>query len=167
MAIAALLPALSSIVSGVMGFASMSYQAKIAEMNADVARDNAKRAIERSQVNQQEQDDMTRALLGEQEAMQGASGLSLNSGSAKRTRRSAAMLGRKDALNVRQAGEIEKYNYLVQAANFDAQAGLDRMSGVGNLLTGFLSAGGSMIGRSRSVAPTYAPVPYPKPRVVI
>lgn len=152
MALVGAISAVGSILSGVLGFAQAQAQANIAKMNKQIAEENASRAISRSQIVQQEQDDQTRALLGTQEAMQGASGLSLNSGSARRTRRTAAMLGRKDALNVRQAGELEAYNYRVQAANFGAQVKVDSISGVGNLLTGFVNAGGSLIGNAKSTA---------------
>jgi len=148
--ISGILTAVSSIATGVIGFAAANYQAEVAKMNEEVAKENALRAIERAQVEQQTQDDLTAAMLGEQESVQSASGLSLTSPSAIRTRAAARRLGRMDALNVRQAGEIEKYNYLVQASNFGAEAKMAQLEGVGNLLSGFLGAGQSLISRARS-----------------
>ena len=58
----AFLAAIGPILSGVMGFAQASYQAKVADMNASIANDNATRAIERSQVNEQTQSAQQAAL---------------------------------------------------------------------------------------------------------
>lgn len=147
--IGAILGAIGSIAQGVLGFAAANYQAQVAEMNEEVAKDNAMRSIERAQVEQQTQDDLTAAMLGEQESVQSASGLSLTSPSAIRTRAAARRLGRMDALNVRQAGEIEKYNYLVQASNFGSEAKMAQLQGVGNLLSGFLGATQSLVSKAK------------------
>jgi hypothetical protein len=163
----AFLGAIGSIVSGVMGFVQAGYQAKVAKMNESVAKDNAKRAIERAQVEQQDQDAQTSAMMGSQLAAQSASGISVNSESSRRIRKASAILGRKDALNVRQAGEIEKYNYLVEAANQKAQGQMAQIGGVGSLLSGFISAGGSLVGRSTSSASPYVVKPYNKPRLLV
>lgn len=163
----AIVGALGSIISGVMSFAQASYQAKVAEMNADIARDNASRAIERSQVQELEQDDQTRAMLGAQEAAQSASGIDLNSESSRRIRKASRILGRKDTLNVRQDAEIEKYNYLVEAENQSSAAKMARIGGMSSLLSGFVSAGGSLIGRSSSSASSFVPRPLPRPQVLV
>jgi hypothetical protein len=147
---AAALGLVGGLVSGVMGFAQSSYQGQVAEMNADIAKDNAKRAVERSQIEQESQDLKAANVLGAQVVEQGASGLSLSSGSLLKSRKSARRLARLDALNVRQAGEIEKYNYLTDAANYKAQAAGARISGVGSLLGGFFSGVNSLVGSSTS-----------------
>lgn len=162
----AVIGALGSIVGAVFSFAQASYQAKVAEMNADIAKDNASRAIERSQVQEQEQDDQTRAMLGAQEAAQSASGLDINSESSRRIRKASRILGRKDVLNVRQDAEIEKYNYLVEAENQSSAAKMARIGGVGSLLSGFIGAGGSLVGRSSSTASPFTPRPLPRPQVL-
>lgn len=154
------------LLSGVIGFAQASYQAKIADMNSSIAKDNAGRAIERSQVEQQDQDTQTAAMLGAQEAAQSASGISLNSETSRRIRKASRILGRKDALNVRQAGEIEKYNYLVEAANQSAAGKMAQIGGVGSLLSGFISAGGSLLGSSSPTTSRFAPRPYTKPSMI-
>lgn len=160
----AFLSVATALISGVFGMAQASYQAKVANMNAQIAEENAKRTIERSQIEQQDQDMMTRQALGEQMSVQSASGLSMASGSALLTRRAAARLGRMDALNVRQAGEIEAYNYKTQAMNFRAEASMAQLTGVGNLLNSFLGAGSSLIGQAKSTlnASRYT-IPVPKP----
>lgn len=164
---AAIGPILGAVGSLVSGFAAMSagnYQAKIAEMNAKIADDNARRAIERSQIEQQDQDTMTLGMLGEQEAAQSASGVSLTSKSSILTRKSARELGRRDALNVRQSGELEAYGFKTDAVNQRAQGQLAKMQGQSSMIGAFLGAGSSLIGaangtpsRNRITKGTYDP----------
>lgn len=143
--IGSLVGAAGTIFSGISAMQQANYQAKVAAMNQQIANDNAKRAIEVGQINQQGQDTQTAAMLGEQEAVQGASGLSLTGKSQILTRKAARELGRLDALNVRQAAEIESYNYKTQAMNFGAQAAAAKMQGQGALLSSFFGAGSSLM----------------------
>lgn len=135
----------SSVFQGISSYQAASYQAKVAEMNQEIANDNAKRALERVQVEQQDQDAITLAMLGEQETGQAASGLAFGSGSFRLARKSAQELGRKDALNIRQAGELEAHDYRTQAANFGAQAKLSKASAANSLLGGFLGGVTSLV----------------------
>lgn len=141
-----------SLVSGFSAMSAANYQAKVAAMNAQIAEDNAKRAVTRSAVEAQDQDALTRAMLGEQEAIQSASGVSLASRSSVLTRKAAAELGRRDALNVRQAGELEAYGYRTDAMNMRAQGALAKMEGRNALLGSFLGAGASLVGGANGVA---------------
>lgn len=134
-----------ALIGGMAAKNAGDYQAQVERQNAQIARDNAARAIERSQLEQQDQDRLTQAQLGTQEALQGASGLSLEGGSQMLTRKGAAMLGRLDALNVRQAGEVESYNYKTQAVNSEAKARMAKAQGRSALVGSFFSAGGSLL----------------------
>lgn len=140
-----------SIISGVAAMQAASYQKKIADMNAQIAQDNARRSIERTQIEAQDNDAEARALLGAQEAAQGSSGLVLGGRSQVMTRKAARVLGRRDSLNIKQAGEVESYNYKVQAANQTASGNLAMMEGRSNMLGSFLGAAGSLIGGFSSV----------------
>lgn len=146
-----LLTAGSAAVSGVTGLLAGVYAKNTADMNAEIAEDNAKRAVFRSQVEQQESDLATAGMLGEQEAAQSASGISLTSGSLVKTRAAARKLGRLDALNIRQAGRVEAYNYQAEAAGLRAKGQGALFAGVGDALGSFMSAGGSLIGGANSV----------------
>ena len=155
--ISTVLSALGSVVSGVSALAAGAAQANMNKFNAQIAEDNAARAQERAQIEAQQQDDLTRGMLGEQEAAQSASGLSMTSKSSVLTRKSALKLGRLDTLNVRQAGDLEAYNYKVDAANQRMQGSLAMMSGASNMLGSFLSAGSSLIGKSTSTKKSFDP----------
>src|SRR5262245_45852379 len=140
------LGAVGALASGVMGFAQSSYQASIAKMNQQIAKRNAVMTADRTQIEQENQDVKAANALGEQVSSQAASGLSLTSPSMVRSRQTARRLARMDALNIRQAGRIDEYNYMSAAATFKAQAAADRASRFGDLLGGFMGAAKSLIG---------------------
>lgn len=150
-AVGAIVGVVSAVAGGFMQMQQAEYQAEIAKMNEKIAKENARRAIDRSQVEQEENDRQTRVMLGEQEAAQAASGLTLTGRTQVRTRKAARQLGRLDALNIRQAGELEAYNYKVDAANFAAAAEAKKMEAQHSLLGGFLGAAGSLIGAADSL----------------
>jgi hypothetical protein len=156
--------AVGAIVGGVTGMIQGQYQASVANMNADIAKDNAKRAIERASINAEDQDYQTKALLGEQESQQAASGVTLSGKSQILTRESARKLGRRDSLNIIQAGSVEAYNYRTQAANFKAEAEAAKISGISSLIGGIAGAAGgmtSLVGGSSSTASPYKYIPQP------
>ena len=164
--ITAVIGILGTVVSGASSFMAASANANMAEYNARVADDNAKRSIERSQLEQQDQDYQTKALIGEQLSQQAASGVDVGSGSTKYTRMAAKELGRRDALNVRQAGELEAHDYKTQAVSNRMQASAYKTGGAMNLLGSFLDVG-SVIGKSQKVAKrNYVPTPSPRPQVL-
>lgn len=123
-----------------------NYQAQVAERNRKINEENAVRALHRSVVEQQQQDRITRGLLGEQLAAQAASGISADVGTPVMTRKSAQRLGRLDALNIRQAGEIEAYNFRQVAQDAGLSADFFRRQASNAMLEGFLSGAGTLIG---------------------
>lgn len=151
-AVSAVAGAAGTVLAGVAAKNAGDYQAKVAQMNAQIARDNADRAVAASQIKEQDNDMLVRAQLGTQEALQGASGVLVTGGSQILTRKAAAELGRRDTLNIRNAGEVEAYNYKVQAANQVAEASAQKAKGQGALIGSFLSAGGSLLSSASSIA---------------
>lgn len=119
----AVLGVVGSLVSTVGAISQASYQAAVARNNAEIARQNAGLAAERTQEQAKSNDEKTAALIGEQLAVQSASGLDSSKGSTLRVRQSTNRLGRQDTLNIRKQGSYDIQNYLQQAANFDAEAG--------------------------------------------
>lgn len=140
-------------------------QQGIAKQQARIAEENAKNAIVRSQQEQLDQDNLTAAAIGEQIALAGSSGLSIDSRSFQLTRKTAAELGRKDALNVRHAGEVEAFNFRTQADSIRSQASSDLLTGIGGSLSSFLRRKPSLIGGSR--ATRFNPVPVSRPRSLV
>ncbi len=140
-----------AILGGVAANNAGKYQQQVAEMNARIAEDNARRSIEKSQSEQYDQDMQTRAELATQEAVQAGSGLSITGGSQMLTRKAAAQLGRRDALNVRQQGELESYNFKTQAVSQRAEGELARSKGRSAMLGSYFQAGGSLLSSAQTI----------------
>lgn len=149
---AAALAAGAALVKGASDFTAGQYQSKVADMNAKVAAENARRALARSDVEAVENDRQTADLLGEQEALQGASGLSLTGKSFAANRVRTKVLGRRDTLNIKQEGAIENFNYRVQRQNFRAESKSANITSYLDLAGSVLSAGSSILGASKPTA---------------
>lgn len=148
------------------------YQKQVYDMNSQIAESNARRRIETGQLQSQEQDSLTRAMIGEQIAVQSASGLSLGGRSFILTRKAAAELGRKDALNLRNQAEAEAYNYKVEAVNQTASGRLAEMKGNAQAreyeasgLASFLQAG-ALVGSAFTTGSSRSYYRNPVPRTV-
>lgn len=129
-----------TIISTTSALQANAYQQQVLARQAAQLEENAQRATYASQVNQQQQDMQTRALLGEQIAAQSASGLKLGGKSQMLTRKSARELGRLDALNIRQAGDVEAYNFRMIAQDKYDELKFTKGQVGSILLSGFLDA---------------------------
>lgn len=166
----------SAVVGGIQGYTSSQYRAQVARMNAKIAEQNAERAIQRTGVEAQDEDATTLAMLGELEAQQGASGLTLNSRTFRNVRKNAREVGRLNTQRIVQGGQIEAYNYRTDAANFTAEARAARSDAMFSLLKMPFDIGTSLIGRAGKVrsperytsgyTPT-ARLPRPRPRSLL
>lgn len=149
------------VAGSLISSASEQEAARRAEENAlrnkEIAKENAIRTLLVSQEEQFDVDMENAQLLGEQEAVQAASGLVLESPSFMQTRRNARELARIDALNVREAGNIRAAAYMNEGDAYAADAAASRLA-QGNAATmGFLGAANSIIGgagRLATAAPT-------------
>jgi hypothetical protein len=150
---------IGSVVSGVTGFVgsmqqasaqkeAAEYSSAVARNNQIIAQQNAERSAQAGRVQAQSRDLRTRAVVGQIEASQGASGIDLGSESSKEVRQSAEQLGRFDARTVLDNAMLTSRAETVQASNFGAEAELQKqkaasinpfMSGVGSLLGGATS----------------------------
>lgn len=154
-----------SLYSGYSAMQQGNFEAKLANYNAGIFEDNARRAIQRSQVEQQDLDNESAAMMGEAIAAQGASGLSLGGRSAILTRKAMAELNRKDALNIRQAAELERENYQRQAAGQRLEGQMAKRAGKAKMIASLFEAGTSLIGGANPTAKSkmFAPKPVPRP----
>lgn len=140
-----------AIQQGQAANAAAQYQANVATVNANLAEENAKRVRAASDEEGYQQDQTARALFGEQEAGQAASGLSLQSESFVATRRSARKLARLDSLNLRQAGDVQAYGFRTDKANQLASAEFSRAQGKNALTSSYLDAASSLVGGATSL----------------
>lgn len=129
-----------TIISTSAAMQANKYQQQVLARQAAQMEENAGRATQAAQVNQQQQDMQTRALIGEQVAAQSASGLKLGGKSQMLTRKAARELGRMDALNIRQAGDVEAYNFRMIAQDKFDELKFTKGQAGSILLSGFLDA---------------------------
>lgn len=149
---AAALAAGSTLIGGAADFTSGMYEAKVADYNAKIAKENSRRALARTEIEAAENDRLTAELLGTQEAVQGASGLSITGKSAAAVRSRTRVLGRRDTLNIIQGGRLESYNERVKAATLKSGAKMTRINAGLNLAGDVLSAGSSIVGAAKPTA---------------
>lgn len=131
---------------------ALQYQASVAQMNAAIAQQNAKWATQAGEVKAQESGMQGAARLSQTKAIQGASGLSVNTGSNVDIRASEADLGKFNENTIRSNAAREAYGYRAQAAGDVAQAGLDMAAARTTKTAGDISAAGSILGGASSVS---------------
>jgi hypothetical protein len=136
----------SAIQQGNAAAASASYNAKVSTMNAEIMDKNARDAIERGKIEEQQKRFEIAALTGRQRAAMAANGVDLSFGSPLDTIVDTAMLGELDALTIRSNAAREAYDYKVAGANNRADASLSRANASSARTGGYLSAFGTILG---------------------
>ena len=138
--------------SGMSQAAAYNYQAGIAQMNAQIAKQNAAYETALGEVQAQQQGMKTRATISQTRAIQGASGLDVNTGSAASVRESEFQLGGYDQQVIRAGAARRAYGFEVEAVSDKAQANLDRMAADRSETAGMLKAFTSILGAGGSFA---------------
>jgi hypothetical protein len=124
-----LLTAGSAVVGAVSAIQSGNYQAAVAKNNARIAEENAARTSEAAQIEAQRSDQDYRALLGEQLAAQGASGLDILGRSQQSARMLTKRTGRRAAMAIVDEGEAGARRSLQESANFRSEGKQARLQG--------------------------------------
>lgn len=147
-----LISAVGSIMSGNAQAAAYQYQAGVAQINKQIADQNADYARYAGEVEAQQGGMKTRALLGTTVAQQGAGGLAIGSGSQGRVTDSIREVGAEDVGIIRSNAAKRAYGYEVEAAGQQAQIGLDQMAASQAKTAGYINAFSSILGAGGSVA---------------
>lgn len=146
-----LLTAGSALLGAVSAVQGGEYQAAVARNNARLAEENAARESEAAQRTALRSDQDYRALLGEQLAAQGASGLDILGRSQREARVLTRRTGRQAAMDISTEGEAGARRSLQEAANFRGEGRQARLqgylSGASSLLQGASDAGMMVRGR--------------------
>jgi hypothetical protein len=145
-ALGAMVGAAGSIMGGLSNAAMYNYQAGIARMNAQIARQNSAYEIGVGESQAQQSGLKTAQRLGQIRAAQGASGLDVNAGTAVDVRVSEGELGAVDQTVIRGNALKRAYGQEVIAVQEDAQAQADTMAGSNSEIAGFIGAGSSILG---------------------
>ena len=144
--------AIGNVFQGQATSQSYQYQAQIAQINSQVAKQNAAYATEVGEVDAQQSGMQTRAQIGQTKAIQGSSGLDVNTGSGAAVRTSEAEIGVENQNIIRANAAKQAYGYEVNAAQFTNQASLDIASGANAVTAGKIGAFSSILGGVGSVA---------------
>jgi hypothetical protein len=145
----------SAVLGGLSALGTAQYQSQVAKNNAKIAEENATLAQQAAQAEQLRSDQEIAGLVGQQEAIQSASGLSTSGKSQFLTRRSTARIGRAQAGDIRAQGNMDTRNFLNQASSFRAEAKNARTAGLFGLASGILGAGTSLFGQGRATTSPY------------
>lgn len=117
-----------TVASGLAAHSQANYQAQIAKNNYTMQLQNAQAESERAQEAQRRSDLEYAQLYGQQEAIQGASGLDVLGSSQLRTRRLTERTGRQAATDIRRQGEANVIGFYGQAEQARLEANAARSS---------------------------------------
>jgi hypothetical protein len=118
-----------TVLAGIGQYQQAALQSQIARNNQKAAYANAEAASAAAQEKQKRSDYEYAALLGQQEAAQGASGLDILGASQLRTRALTARTRGIAATDIRRAGERDVGGYLGDAQNFGLSAKSSSLQG--------------------------------------
>lgn len=153
----------SSGVSGVAGiFSSLmgvgakadayKYQSSMAMYNAAIAKQNQKYALDVGEQQAERQGIAGAAQAGQIKAGQAASGVDVNSGSAKDVQTSQHLVSQMDLNTIREKAAKTAYDFSVQATNYENQAKGYSKAASNAKTEGVLGAVSSFIGTVGSVS---------------
>lgn len=145
-----LVSAAGAVMQGQAAQQQADYQSAVARNNQQIANNYATMEMQKGAADAENQDRKTRAVVGNQLAVEGASGLDVNSGSLVDIRQSSAELGKLDSLTTFNNAEKSAYGDKVKATNFAADAQLATMKGDNAMLAGYIGAGSSLLGAASS-----------------
>lgn len=128
------------------------YQQAVARNNQIIAQQNAEVAARAGGIQAEQRDMRTRAVVGAQEAGQGASGIDLESDSLKRVRESTSQLGRFDAATIMANTGLQVRNDINQATAFGSEADLAGARARSATAAGPLNAFSSLISSGSAFA---------------
>lgn len=144
--------AIGGLFSGISQQRMYNYQAAVAQINAQIAQQNAEYSYQVGEQKSQQYGIQSAQQFGQIKAAQSSSGLDVNSGSALQTQQSQKFVSSMDLAQIRSDAAKTAYNYDVEATQYENQATLDKSAGANALTAGFINAGSSLLGGASSVA---------------
>jgi hypothetical protein len=129
-----------------------NYQAAVARINAQIDQQNADYAIGVGESQAKISGEKGAQTLGFIRSSQGASGLDVNSGSAKQVYNSQSGVLAEDQNTIRQNAAKTAYDYKTKAGFDTAQAGMYDAASKNATTAGWINAGSSLISTAGSVS---------------
>jgi hypothetical protein len=145
------LAAAGQVYSGMAANAQGKYEAKVANQNAALERQSITDAQSRQAIAQQQHWRKVSAALGMQRAQAAALGLDTSFGSPGDLQADTMMIGYEDASTINENFAKEIKGYDINAANDIMQGRAAKARGKAALVSGFLSAGGTILGGASQV----------------
>lgn len=134
-----------ALLEGFGGGAANDFQAQIAARNAQIAKMNSGYAVQAGEQAMLNEQLKTRAQIGQTKAVQAASGIDVNTGSAKAVQESERLLGRLDAMTIRSNAARQAYGYDIEAGTQRARSQMYRRAGTLSRVGGLVDAGATLL----------------------
>lgn len=150
--------AAGAIQQGRAANASAKYNAQVADMNAKISERQARDAVERGTMEEQQQRMKTSQIIGKQKAAMAANGVDLKFGSPLDALVDTATMGELDALTIRANTYREERDIRQQGLNSQSQAGLLRAEGRAAQSGGFMNAFATVLGGGSKAYSNYMQV---------
>lgn len=144
--------ALSSFIGGIDQQEMYNYQAGVARLNAQIAEQNATYATQVGELQATRAGLQGGQLMGRIRAAQSASGLDINTGSAKQVQSSQREATGNSIAAIRSNAAKTAYNYRTEGVQYIAQAQLDTLAGRNARVSGMIGAASSVLGGASSVS---------------
>jgi len=149
---AAAVTATGQVVSGIGQANQARYAARVADRNAQLSADQAKRTEENTAIEAQRRYRQSSQVLGAQQAAMAANGVDLNFGSAVDVSRDSRMLAAEDVGQIYRAGSDQVKNLDIQAWNSRAEANAQRSKASGAIINSVFSAASTALGAATQVS---------------
>lgn len=147
-----ILSAFGGIAEGKSQRQMYDYQAAVSRINADIDRQNAEWEINKGDIEGQQFGLKAGQQFGQIRTAQAASGLDVNTGSAKDVQDSQRKLTYMDEATIRSNAAKTAYDYTARAATDENQAKIYQTAGANAERAGYLKAASSIIGTAGSVS---------------
>lgn len=144
--------AFGAIQGGKAQKAMYEYQAGVAQINKQIAEQNARYETAAGEIQAQNSGMKSRFELGRIKSAQSASNLDINTGSAADVRSGIQDVAKYDQALIRSNAARKRYGYEVQGTQQEAQANLYGMAGKQSETAGYISAVSSLLGGGTQVA---------------
>jgi len=142
----------SSLMGGGAKADAYKYQSSMAWQNAAIAKQNQKYALDIGEQQAEKQGIAGAAQAGQIKAGQAASGVDVNTGSAKEVQTSQHLVSQMDLNTIREKAAKTAYDFSVQATNYENQAKGYSKAASNAKTEGVLGAVSSFIGTVGSVS---------------
>ncbi len=150
--VAGMLSAFGAEKSGASQQQMYNYQAQVAQINANIDRQNAEYALNQGEQQAEKFGLQAGQQRGQIIAAQGASNIAIGAGSSADVVRSQDLLTRMDLTQIRSNAAKTAYDFNVKATMDTNQATLDTMAGQNAKIAGDINAASSILGTVGSVS---------------